>query len=50
MANGSREAVVELRTLEEPFAEPPNPYYLKVHAAFAKVMGLIRVRRCEKMT
>ena len=38
LSNGSREAVVEFRTVDEPFAEPPNPYYIKVHAAFTQVM------------
>ncbi len=40
LSNGSREVDVEFRTLEESSVEPPNPDYLKVHAAFAKVMNL----------
>ena len=31
---------VEFRTQEESSVEPPNPEYLKVHAAFAKVLHL----------
>jgi len=31
---------VEFRTREETSVEPPNPEYLKVHAAFAKVLHL----------
>ncbi len=40
LSNGSREVDVEFRTLEEPSVEPPNPDYLKVHAAFARVLHL----------
>ena len=39
LSNGLKEADVEFRT-EEPSVEPPNPDYLKVHAAFAKVLHL----------
>jgi hypothetical protein len=34
------EVDVEFPTLEESTVEPPNPAYLKVHAAFAKVLHL----------
>jgi hypothetical protein len=37
-----REVDVLFRTLEESSVEPPNPQYLKVHAAFAKVLHLCR--------
>jgi hypothetical protein len=41
LTNGSREVDVEFRTREEDrLIEPPNPEYLKVHAAFAKVLHL----------
>ncbi|KAH9026718.1 hypothetical protein EDB83DRAFT_1926692 [Lactarius deliciosus] len=40
LTNGSREEDVEFPTLEESSVEPPNPDYLKVHAAFAKVLHL----------
>jgi len=40
LSNGSCEVDVEFRTLEESSVEPPNPDYLKVHAAFAKVLHL----------
>jgi hypothetical protein len=40
LSNGSHEADVEFPTLEESSIEPPNPDYLKVHAAFAKVLHL----------
>ena len=40
MSNGSSEVDVEFRTLEESSVEPPNPDYLRVHAAFAKVLHL----------
>jgi hypothetical protein len=39
LSNGLKEADVEFRT-EEPSVKPPNPDYLKVHAAFAKVLHL----------
>ena len=39
LSNGLEEADVEFRT-EEPSVEPPNPDYLQVHAAFAKVLHL----------
>ena len=39
LSNGLKEADVEFRT-EEPSVEPPNPDYLKVHAAFTKVLHL----------
>ena len=32
--------VVQFPTLEQSSIEPPNPDYLKVHAAFAKVLNL----------
>lgn len=40
LSNGSREADVEFPTLENSSVEPPNPAYLKVHAALAKVLYL----------
>ncbi|KAH9168292.1 hypothetical protein EDB89DRAFT_2074118 [Lactarius sanguifluus] len=40
LTNGLREGDVEFPTLEESSIEPPNPEYLKVHAAFAKVLHL----------
>jgi hypothetical protein len=40
LTNGLSEVDVEFRTLEESSVEPPNPDYLKVHAAFAKVLNL----------
>ena len=43
LGDGSLEADVQFQTLEESTVgsvEPPNPYYLKVHAAFAKVLNL----------
>ena len=40
LSNGSREPDVEFPTLEESSVEPPNPEYLKVHAAFCKVLHL----------
>jgi hypothetical protein len=33
---------VEFPSLEESSVGPPNPVYLKVHAAFAKVLNLCR--------
>jgi len=40
LSDGSSEVDVEFRTLEESSVEPPNPDYLKVHAAFAKVLNI----------
>ncbi|KAH9051153.1 hypothetical protein EDB83DRAFT_2627678 [Lactarius deliciosus] len=40
LGDGSSEADVEFPTVEESFVEPPNPEYLKVHAAFAKVLNI----------
>jgi hypothetical protein len=40
LSNGLTEADVEFPTLGESSVEPPNAYYLKVHAAFAKVLHL----------
>ena len=40
LSNGLREVDVEFRTQEESSIEPPNPQYLKVHAAFAKVLHI----------
>ncbi|KAH8995218.1 hypothetical protein EDB86DRAFT_2922821 [Lactarius hatsudake] len=40
LTNGLRGGDVEFPTLEESSIEPPNPEYLKVHAAFAKVLHL----------
>jgi hypothetical protein len=40
LSNGSREADVEFPTLEKSSVEPPNPEYLRVHAALAKVLNL----------
>ncbi len=40
LTNGSSEENVEFPTLEESSVEPPNPDYLRVHAAFAKVLHL----------
>jgi hypothetical protein len=39
-SNGANELDVEFPTREESSVEPPNPYYLKVHAAFANVLQL----------
>ena len=40
LSNGLREVDVEFQTWEESSVEPPSPDYLKVHAAFAKVLHL----------
>jgi hypothetical protein len=40
LSNGLRKTDVEFPTQEESSVEPPNPDYLKVHAAFAKVLNL----------
>ena len=40
LSNGSRERDVEFPTLEESSVEPPNPEYLRVHAAFCKTLHL----------
>ena len=40
LTTGLSEVDVEFQTQEESFVEPPNPEYLKVHAAFAKVLHL----------
>ncbi|KAH9059036.1 hypothetical protein EDB87DRAFT_836873 [Lactarius vividus] len=40
LTSGLREVDVEFPTLEESSIEPPNPEYLKVHAAFANVLHL----------
>ncbi|KAH9011480.1 hypothetical protein EDB85DRAFT_1117299 [Lactarius pseudohatsudake] len=40
LTNGMREMDAEFPTLEESSVEPPNPDYLRVHAAFAKVLHL----------
>ncbi|KAI9455254.1 hypothetical protein BJY52DRAFT_1387270 [Lactarius psammicola] len=40
LTNRSSEEEVEFPTLEESSVEPPNPDYLKIHAAFAKVLHL----------
>lgn len=40
LSNGLREVDVEFPSLEESKVEPPNPGYLKVHAAFAKVLHI----------
>jgi len=40
LTNGQVSAVVEFRTLESSGVEPPNPEFLRVHAAFAKVLNL----------
>ena len=40
LTNGLSEVDVEFRTREESPVEPPNPDYLKVHAALAKVLHL----------
>lgn len=39
-SNGQGETVVQSPTLEHSSIEPPNPNYLKIHAAFAKVLNL----------
>jgi hypothetical protein len=39
-SNGSLELDVEFPTREESSVEPPNPDYLRVHAAFANVLHL----------
>ncbi len=38
MSNGKREADVEFNTMSE--VDPPNPDFLRIHAAFAKVLHL----------
>ncbi|KAH8995216.1 hypothetical protein EDB86DRAFT_2829534 [Lactarius hatsudake] len=43
LSNGLHEVDVEFPTREESSVEPPNPDYLKVHAAFAKVLHLCGV-------
>ncbi len=40
LSNGSCDVGVEFRSREESSVEPPNPDYLKVLAAFAKVLHL----------
>ncbi|KAI9466109.1 hypothetical protein BJY52DRAFT_1413613 [Lactarius psammicola] len=40
LSNGSREVDVEFPPREKSSIEPPNPDYLKVHGAFAKVLSL----------
>ena len=40
MSNGLSEVDVDFPTREESSVEPPNPDFLKVHAAFAKVLHL----------
>ncbi|KAF8464939.1 hypothetical protein DFH94DRAFT_784376 [Russula ochroleuca] len=40
LSSGLHEVDVEFPTQEESSIEPPNPEYLKVHAAFAKVLHL----------
>jgi hypothetical protein len=40
LSNGSREPDVEFPTLEESSVEPPNPDFLKIHAAFCKALHL----------
>ena len=40
LTTGLSEVDVKFQTQEESFVEPPNPKYLKVHAAFAKVLHL----------
>jgi hypothetical protein len=40
LSNGLREVDVEFQTREESLVEPPSPDYLKIHAAFAKVLHL----------
>ncbi|KAH9015596.1 hypothetical protein EDB85DRAFT_808724 [Lactarius pseudohatsudake] len=40
LGDGSSEADVEFPSVEESFVEPPNPEYLEVHAAFAKVLNI----------
>ncbi|KAH9074124.1 hypothetical protein EDB83DRAFT_2515891 [Lactarius deliciosus] len=43
--DGSSEADVEFQTAEESSVEPPNPDYLEVHTAFAKVLNPCRAVR-----
>lgn len=40
LSNVKTEANVEFRTLAQSGVEPPNPEFLRVHAAFAKVLDL----------
>jgi len=40
LTNGQASADVEFRTLQQSSVEPPNPDFLRVHAAFAKVLNL----------
>ena len=40
LTNGQVSADVEFRTLEASGFEPPNPEFLRVHAAFVKVLNL----------
>jgi len=40
LTNGQDSADVEFQTLQQSGVEPPNPDFLRVHAAFAKVLNL----------
>jgi len=40
LTNGQASADVEFQTLQQSGVEPPNPDFLRVHAAFAKVLNL----------
>jgi len=40
LTNGQVSADVEFRTLENLGVDPPNPEFLRVHAAFVKVLNL----------
>ncbi|KAF9482406.1 hypothetical protein BDN70DRAFT_991193 [Pholiota conissans] len=39
-SNGSKSSTVEFRSLEECGIDPPDPEFIKIHAAFAKVVHL----------
>ena len=43
LTNGQASADVKFRTLQQSGVEPPNPDFLRVHAAFAKVLNLCGV-------
>ena len=40
LSNGPHEIDVEFRTLAQSGVEPPDPAFLRAHAAFAKVLSL----------
>lgn len=44
LANGEEETDVEFRSLAQSGVEPPNPTFIRAHAAFAKVLHLCGAR------